>query len=127
MWYRLAADLTLVLHLAFIVFALFGGLLCLHRLRWLWLHLPSMAWGVWVEWTGRICPLTPLENHFRQLASGHGYREGFIEHYLIPLIYPQQLTVSLQWFLGGLLLVINILVYLCVFQEWRKQQREVDE
>ena len=123
MGYRLAADLTLVLHLLFILFVIFGGLLCLHRVRWAWLHLPAMIWGVWVEWAGWICPLTPLENHFRQLASGQGYRGGFVEHYLIPVIYPEQLTASLQWILGGLVLIINIFVYLYVFQKTRKTEQ----
>ena len=123
MGYRLAADLTLILHLVFVVFVIFGGLLCLHRTRWVWLHLPSMIWGVWVEWAGWICPLTPLENHFRRMASGQGYREGFVEHYLVPLIYPEQLTISLQWLLGGLILVINIFVYYCVLHKQIKQQR----
>jgi len=124
MWYRFAADLTLLLHLLFIVFVLFGGLLCLHRTRWIWLHLPSMFWGVWVEWSGWICPLTPLENHFRQRASGQGYRGDFVEHYLIPLIYPEQLTVSLQWFLGSLVLAVNIFIYCCVLQRLRKTAGE---
>ena len=97
MGYRIAADLTLALHLTFILFVLFGGLLCLHRTLWIWLHLPSVTWGVWVEWAGWICPLTPLENHFRHMASSEGYQEGFVEHYHVPLIYPEQLTVSLQW------------------------------
>ena len=122
MGYRLAADLTLVLHLLFILFVIFGGLLCLHRVRWAWLHLPAMIWGVCVEWAGWICPLTPLENHFRQLASGQGYRGGFVERYLIPVIYPEQLTVSLQWVLGGLVLIVNIFVYLYVFQKKRKTE-----
>ena len=126
MGYRFAADLTLILHLLFIVFVLFGGLLCLHRTRWLWLHLPSMLWGVWVEWAGWVCPLTPLENHFRQSASGQGYRDDFVEHYLIPLIYPEQLTVSLQWFLGSLVLAINIFIYYYVFQRRRDQKVKVD-
>ncbi|MCK4508922.1 MAG: DUF2784 domain-containing protein [Desulfuromonadales bacterium] len=126
MGYQLAADLTLVFHLLFIAFVLFGGLLCLHHIRWIWLHLPSMIWGVGVEWMGWICPLTPLENHFRQLASGQGYQEGFVEHYLVPLIYPDKLTVSLQWFLGGLLLTVNIFVYLYLLQKRRKHQGEVD-
>lgn len=126
MWYRLAAELILVLHLLFVFFVLFGGLLCLQRTRWIWLHLPSMIWGVWVEWAGWVCPLTPLENHFRRMASGHGYPKGFIEHYLVPLIYPEQLTMSLQWLLGSLILVINIFVYYCVLRKQRKQQRKVD-
>lgn len=127
MGYWLAADLTLVLHLLFILFVIFGGLLCLHRVRWAWLHLPAMIWGVWVEWAGWICPLTPLENHFRQLASGQGYLGGFVEHYLIPLIYPEQLTVSLQWFLGLSVLIVNFFIYLYVFKKVKKQNREVDE
>lgn len=126
MGYQLAANLTLVLHLTFILFVLFGGLLCLHRTRWIWLHLPSMIWGVWVEWAGWVCPLTPLENHFRKMASGQGYQEGFIEHYLVPLIYPELLTTSLQWLLGGLILTINIFVYYCVLHKRIKQQRKVD-
>lgn len=111
MGYRIAAELTLILHLLFIVFVLFGGLLCLHRTRWLWLHLPSVLWGVWIEWSGWICPLTPLENLFRQKASGQGYQGGYVENYLLPLLYPEQLTVSLQWFLGSLVLVVNIAIY----------------
>ena len=126
MGYRLAADLTLALHLTFILFVLFGGLLCLHRTRWIWLHLPAMIWGVWVEWAGWICPLTPMENYFRKMASGQGYREGFIEHYLVQLIYPDLLTISLQWLLGGLLLTINIFVYYYVLHKRIKQQRKVD-
>jgi len=93
-FYRVLADLTLGLHLAFILFALLGGLLCRHRKHWAFLHLPTLLWGVWVEWSGTICPLTPLENHFRELASGQGYQGSFIEHYLVPIIYPQGLTVD---------------------------------
>jgi len=74
MGYELAADVILVLHLLFIVFVIFGGLLCLYRACCTWLHLPAMIWGIWVEWAGRICPLTPLENHFRQLAFEQGYQ-----------------------------------------------------
>jgi len=120
MGFRLAADLTLVLHLLFTVFVLFGGLLCLYRTRWLWIHLPSMSWGVWVEWSGWICPLTPLENHFRQSASGQGYRGGFVEHYLTPLLYPEELTASLQWFLGSMALAVNIVIYYCVLRRLKK-------
>lgn len=126
MGYRLAADLVLVFHLAFIVFVLLGGLLCLIRVGWIWLHLPAMAWGVLVEWAGWICPLTPIENYFRNIASGQGYQEGFIEHYLLPLIYPEQLTVSLQLILGFLVLSINVIVYLFVWRKRTKRRAEVD-
>lgn len=127
MGYRLAADLILVFHLVFIVFALFGGLLCLHRARWAWLHLPAMTWGIWIEWSGGICPLTPLENRFRHLASEPGYHESFIEHYLVPLIYPEQLNPSIQWILGAVLLLINLIIYWQVLRAAGKRRVQVDE
>ena len=111
MGYRLAADLTLVLHLLFIIFILFGGLLCLHRIRWAWLHLPAMVWGVWVEWASWICPLTPLENHLRQAGNAEAYSGGFIDHYIVPIVYPPGLTRQTQVVLGVLILVINFAIY----------------
>ena len=127
MGYRLLADLTLFLHLVFILYALFGGLLCLYHLRWAILHLPALLWGLWVEWTGNICPLTPLENYFRQLASESGYQGGFIEHYLLPVIYPQGLTIKAQWLLGTFLLAINFCIYLYVLCKHKKCIQAVDE
>lgn len=127
MGYRLAADLTLVLHLSFIIFVLFGGLLALRKRFWLWVHLPAMLWGLWVEWAGWLCPLTPLENYFRRLASGQEYSESFVEHYLVPLIYPDQLTVSQQWVLGAVALGINIVIYLYVFRRRNKPRSQVDD
>ena len=127
MGYRLAADLILIFHLLFISYILFGGLLACHRSFWVWLHLPAMLWGLWVEWAGWLCPLTPLENYFRLLASDQQYSESFIEHYLVPLIYPARLTVSLQWLLGGIVLGVNILVYLYVFRVRNKRHSRVDD
>jgi hypothetical protein len=127
MGYQLLAELTLILHLSFIVFAIFGGLLCLHHLRWVWLHLPTVAWGIWIELSGRICPLTPLENHFRHLASEGGYQGDFIAHYLLPLIYPQGLTRGAQWVLGTLLLAINVCIYLYVIRRHKISSQPVDE
>lgn len=127
MAHRLAADLTLLLHLFFIGFVIFGGLLSLHSPSWSWLHIPAMLWGVWVEWTGKICPLTPLENYLRKLASEQQYPESFVEHYLIPLIYPGQLTVAVQWFLGSTVLIANTLIYYYVFKKRSKQQDRVDD
>lgn len=121
MWYRLAADLTLLAHALFIVFVVCGGLLCLHRLSWAWVHLPAAAWGVWIECTGSICPLTPLENHFRLLAGEQGYAGGFIEHYLLPVIYPAGLTMKTQWVLAGLVLVINLAIYSWVIRRRRRR------
>jgi hypothetical protein len=127
MAYMLTADLILVLHFLFILFVLFGGFLCLHRIRWIWLHLTAVVWGVWVEWANMICPLTPLENHYRQQVSGQEYSEGFIEHYLVPLIYPEQLTDSLRYFLGALVLIVNLIIYLYVFRKRKKRVLKVDE
>ncbi len=107
----LIADLLLVLHLGFILFVLAGGVLALRSLRWAWLHLPAVAWAVWIEWSGGICPLTPWEVHFRHLAGESGFDEGFVAHYLVPLIYPPGLTPELQWLLGLGVLVLNAGVY----------------
>jgi hypothetical protein len=126
MGYRLAAELTLILHLLFITFILFGGLLALRKSFWIWLHIPAVLWGLWIEWAGWLCPLTPLENYFRRRASSAEYPESFIEHYLVSIIYPDQLTISLQWVLGGILLIINLLIYFYVFRLRNKRQCQLD-
>ncbi|HLG53063.1 MAG TPA: DUF2784 domain-containing protein [Steroidobacteraceae bacterium] len=119
MLYRALADAVLVLHLAFILFVMLGGLLVL-RLPWLaWLHLPAAIWGALIEFAGWICPLTPLEKQLRLLAGEEAYRGGFINHYVIPLIYPDGLTREMQWLLGVLVLAVNAAVYL---RFWRKRQ-----
>jgi len=116
MLYRLGADGVVLVHLLFIVFVLFGGLLVL-RWRWLMaLHLPAVAWGMAVEFLHLYCPLTPLENHLRQAAGQQGYEGGFIEHYLIPLIYPRGLTAEMQLGFGAVVLVLNVAVYLYVIR-----------
>lgn len=112
MLYRLAADAVVLLHLGFILFVLLGGLLVLRWPRLAWLHLPTVAWGMAVEFLHLYCPLTPLENHFRQAAGELGYDGGFIEHYLIPLIYPTGLTEAIQIGLGLAVLAINLPPYL---------------
>lgn len=109
--YRLFADLILVLHFAFVAFALLGGLLVLRRPRTAWLHVPALAWGVLMQWADWICPLTPLENHLRLLGGEAGYAGGFIEHYLMLLLYPGNLTLELRYILGAVLLIVNVAVY----------------
>jgi len=111
MRYTLAADAVMAIHLLFIAFALAGSFLILWK-RWiLWLHIPALAWGVWIEASGNICPLTPLENHYRDLAGQTTYGEGFVTHYLGPIIYPAGLTRSTQFLIMGILIAVNVVGY----------------
>ena len=110
------ADLVVVLHLGFILFAVAGGLLALRWLRAPWFHIPALAWAVLIESMGWVCPLTPLENWLRGQAGGAAYELGFIEHYVVPIIYPPGLTVETQWLLAALLLSVNFAVYCWVCQ-----------
>ncbi|TKB49917.1 DUF2784 domain-containing protein [Ferrimonas sediminicola] len=114
MLYHLAAEAVLVTHLLFILFALFGALLGLWQ-RWLlWLHLPAAVWAIVVGYMGWICPLTPLENHLRNAAGEQGLDNGFIEHYLLPIIYPQGADLDLQMLFGSVALTANLLLYALV-------------
>ena len=110
MMYRWLADATVALHLAFILFAVLGGFLALKDARWAYLHLPAVAWVAWLEFSGAICPLTPLENALRMRAGQAGYEGGFID-YLFPLIYPAGLTPQIQVGLGIGVVVLNVIVY----------------
>lgn len=113
------ADLIMILHLAFIVFVAGGGLAVL---RWSWvafIHLPAAAWGVMIEILNWTCPLTPLEVSFRQAAGQAGYNGGYIEHYLMPLIYPEGLTRSVQFVLAAIVIGTNICVYALVVHRRR--------
>ena len=112
----LFAELIVILHLLFIVFAMFGGLLVIKWPRLVWLHIPVVAWGALTEFLGLICPLTPLEIWLRQQAGVDSYQGGFISHYLVPLIYPPGLTPGMQWLLGGGLVLFNILIYAWVYR-----------
>lgn len=111
MIYRALADLILALHLAFVLFVVLGGLLVLRWPRVAWLHIPAAIWGVLIEYTGWICPLTPLENSLRTRGGEAGYNGGFIEHYIQPLLYPAGLTRSTQVVLGSVVLVLNLTAY----------------
>jgi hypothetical protein len=120
---RLAADVLVLLHLAFILFVVFGGLLAPRWPRLIWLHLPAAAWGVLVEWTGWICPLTPLENKLRFAACEAGYAGGFVDRYLLPLIYPAGLTREAQLLLAAGVAILNIIVYGFVLIRWTRRRR----
>jgi hypothetical protein len=121
--YQFLADMVLLAHLAFIVFVLAGGLLLLRWPRLVWLHVPAMLWGVFIELTGWVCPLTPLESYFRALAGSDIYHGGFIAHYLLPLIYPAGLTPAIQMLLAGVLIVWNAIIYTLLVRLRRKARK----
>lgn len=121
MRYALAADAFMALHFLFIAFALLGSFLVLWKRAFLWLHLPALAWGIWIEVSGHICPLTPLENHYRDLAGQTTYGEGFITHYLGPIIYPAGLTRGTQFLIMGILVAVNLVGYTLVARRARSR------
>lgn len=113
------AGLVALVHLAFIVFVIAGGWLVWHRPRLAWVHLPAVAWGAWIELTGRLCPLTPLENRLRAQAGAEGYTGDFLDHYLVSLIYPPGLTRETQIVFGIAAIVINAVAYAAAFRKRR--------
>ncbi len=116
MVYHALAELIVVLHFGFLLFVVLGGLLLFRWRRLAWVHLPAALWGVLIEFGGWICPLTPLENHFRRLAGQAGYEGGFIAHYVTAALYPEGLTRGTQVVLGVLVLALNVTVYLRAFR-----------
>jgi hypothetical protein len=124
MIYHLLADLTVVIHLLFVLFVMLGGLLILRWRFFAWIHMPAVLWAVLIEFSGWICPLTPLENHLRIKGGSSGYATGFVEHYIIPLLYPSQLTREMQIFLGLLVFIVNLVIYLWV---WHTRERARDK
>ncbi len=121
MLYAVLADGVLLLHLAFILFVLLGALLA-WRWRWVaWVHLPAVAWAVLLEFFGWLCPLTPLEVRLRTVAGEGGYAGGFIDHYLVPLIYPAGLTPGIQAWIGAGVLLLNVGLYAGLV--WRRGRR----
>jgi hypothetical protein len=105
------ADLIVVLHFAFVLFVVLGGLLVLRWPRLAYVHVPVAVWGVLIEFAGWICPLTPLEKKLREAAGDAGYEGGFIEHYILPVLYPSALTRNIQLLLGTIVLVLNLSIY----------------
>jgi Protein of Unknown function (DUF2784) len=122
MFYRLSADVVVFLHLAFVVFVIAGGLL-VFRWRWIaWLHLPAVLWAALLEFYGWLCPLTPLEQKLRACAGQTGYGGGFVEHYILPVLYPAGLDESVQFQIGSLVIAVNIAVYGWLL--WRLKSQE---
>jgi len=120
--FRVLADVVVVVHLGFVVLVVLGGLLVLRWPRLAWVQLPAAVWGVAIEWAGWICPLTPLENSLRARGGAAGYSGGFVEHYLLALLYPAGLTRSGQFLLGVTVLLVNATAYGLLFARWRRAE-----
>jgi hypothetical protein len=114
----LLANLVLVVHAAFVAWVVAGVAAVWRWPKLAWLHLPAAAWGVWIEWSGGICPLTPLEQRLRLAAGEAGYEGGFVERVLLGALYPEGLTREVQWVLGGAVLAVNVAGYLLL---WRRR------
>jgi hypothetical protein len=112
----LLADLIVAAHFAFVLFVVLGGLLVLRWPRVAYLHVPAAIWGAAIEFAGWICPLTPLENWLRRQAGSAGYSGGFIEHYILPILYPSALSRDIQLLLGFLVIAINLTIYAYVLR-----------
>ena len=118
--YELAANLTLIVHFAFILFVIFGALLFFITTKIIFIHIPAFIWGSYIELTNSICPLTYLENWFLNKANLTEYSEGFIQNYIVQLVYPVNLTKDLQIYLGITLIVINIIIYAFIYKVMKK-------
>jgi len=123
MIWQALADSVLVLHFSFIIFVIVGGFFVIRWRGLAWLHLPAAAWGAALEFGGWICPLTPLENWLRQASGEAGYADGFLEHYLLPVIYPAELTPDIQNYLGIGVLLINAIPYSLAWNTWPRGTR----
>lgn len=123
MLYSALANSVLIIHTAFIAFVVLGGLLVLWKPRMRWLHLPALAWGATVVTMGWVCPLTPLKNDLRAMAGQQGYDGGFIEHYLMSVIYPDGLTRPVQIMLALLLIIGNAALYTAIYKRLRRSRR----
>lgn len=119
MLYGMLAEAVVLLHLGFVLFVIFGGLLAFRWRRAPWFHLPAAAWGALIEFAGWICPLTPLENWLRRLGGQSGYQGGFVEHYILPVLYPHGLTRNVQVLLGTLVVLFNLAIYLMLRRRGR--------
>jgi hypothetical protein len=120
MVYRILADAVLLVHLGFVLFVVFGGWLVFRWRRAAWLHVPAAVWGALIEFAGWICPLTPLENRLRQLAGEQAYAGGFIEHYVVSILYPGELSDLVRIGLGLFVIAINTAIYGWIFVRRRR-------
>ena len=123
MTWGVLAEVVVVLHFCFVLFVLFGGALALRWPKAVWVHLPAAAWGALISFAGWICPLTPLEKWLRRQGGAAGYEGGFVEHYILPVLYPRGLTHEVQIALGVIVILLNLLVYRQVYRRYRPQPR----
>ena len=119
MFYRLMADIVVVTHFAFIIFVLLGGIPVIWWPKVAWLHIPAVVWGALIEFGGWICPLTPMENRLRLKGGEAGYPGGFVEEYILPVIYPEGLTREIQIVSGIFVIIVNFAIYWKVFHKHR--------
>jgi len=124
MLFRLLADIVVIIHGLFIIYALLGSLWYFYRRYLIWLHIPAAIWIGIVEINHWICPLTPLENYLRFRGNEAGYKGGFVEHYILPVIYPVDLTPEFQVILGGLAFSLNALLYTIIIYHYIKHRRQ---
>lgn len=117
------ANLLVGIHLLFVAFVVAGGFLLLRWPKLAWLHLPAAAWGAFIEFSGGVCPLTPLENRLRELGGAAGYGGDFVGHYLLPILYPAQLTLSLQQVLGAIVVGVNLVAYALAYRAAQRRAR----
>jgi hypothetical protein len=124
--YRILADVVVGLHFLFVVFVVAGGLLVLRWPKLAYLHIPIAVYGAAIEFVGWICPLTPLENSLRRQAGEAGYSTGFVEHYLLPVLYPSALTRDIQLLLGVVVIGINLAIYVYVLRRHNRRRSRKD-
>ncbi len=115
------ADFLVLLHLLFVVFVVAGGFLLLRWPKIAWLQVPAAVWGAYIEFSSGICPLTPLENHLRALGGEAGYSVSFVERYLMPILYPANLTLPIQIVLGGVVVAVNLAAYALAYPAWKRR------
>ena len=118
--FQFAANLTLIIHLMFIIFVVLGAFLYLVSTKIIYIHLPALAWAIYLELSHSICPLTHLENWFLQKSNLPVYSESFIQRYIVPVIYPNKLTEDFQIFLGIVLMIVNLILYVFIFSRTKR-------
>jgi hypothetical protein len=127
MLYQLLATGSVIIHFGFVGFVIAGGVFCLKKPKIAWFHLPAVIWAITIELTGKVCPLTPLENYFRLKAGSADYSTDFISHYLLPILYPEGLTRNVQYLLGLAVFLINMIIYGLLIQRVIQNDRIIKD